>query len=362
MGLLEHLINQPNSVISAINTLSKNDCPTYIYGAGNYAKMLYHELLSVNINVSGFFVDDDLYNENAIDNVPVYRFSEITSHFVSPKNIIVGFVNMGVARKKISSLLPSDHVWELDAFPSKCHEQLTYAYISDHLDDFETVYSMCEDSLSRQTLINYINCKISGCSKYLYDIYQTNQYFPPDIIKLSNSEIFVDCGAYTGDTLIDFLSCSHGEYSKIYCFEPCKENYNLLLCTIRSNCLKNVIPCSLGTWNKCDVLHFSENDSVSEISQNGVTTTIPVDSLDNIIPLNIPVSYIKMDVEGAEIESLSGAKGIIQKHRPKLAICVYHKKDDVWKIPSLIKSLNPDYKIYFRQHSLISLELVCYAI
>lgn len=128
------------------------------------------------------------------------------------------------------------------------------------------------------------------------------------------------------------------------------------------NCLKNMIPCSLGTWNKCDVLHFSENDSVSEISQGGVTPTIPVDALDNIIPLNIPVSYIKMDVEGAEIASLSGAKGIIQKHRPKLSICVYHKKDDIWKIPSLIKSLNPDYKIYSRQHSLIPLEFVCYAI
>jgi len=73
------------------------------------------------------------------------------------------------------------------------------------------------------------------------------------------------------------------------------------------------------------------------------------------------VTFIKMDIEGAEVEAVSGAADIIRSQKPKLAICVYHSKEHIIKIPFLLKKLVPEYKIYLRHHSPSLLDTVCYA-
>jgi hypothetical protein len=73
------------------------------------------------------------------------------------------------------------------------------------------------------------------------------------------------------------------------------------------------------------------------------------------------ITYIKLDIEGAELEALKGMKKIIATCKPKLAICIYHKPTDLWTIPLFIRSLNPSYKLYIRQHDRVH-ETVCYAL
>jgi hypothetical protein len=73
------------------------------------------------------------------------------------------------------------------------------------------------------------------------------------------------------------------------------------------------------------------------------------------------IDYIKMDIEGAESAALHGAMNILKKLKPKLAISVYHKDSDLWELPHLIKSINPDYRLFFSHHSPISWESVIYA-
>ena len=85
-------------------------------------------------------------------------------------------------------------------------------------------------------------------------------------------------------------------------------------------------------------------------------------ALDAYINKNERVTFIKFDIEGAELEALKGAKGIISSYRPKLAICLYHKKEDYWQIPYYVKELVPEYKLYIRHYSNYSSETVLYAI
>lgn len=87
---------------------------------------------------------------------------------------------------------------------------------------------------------------------------------------------------------------------------------------------------------------------------------IYTEKLDNLF-IDTPITFIKMDIEGAEKESILGAKEIIKKYKPKLAICVYHKLEDIYMIPKMIKELVPEYKLYLRHHSLGMWETVCYA-
>ena len=83
--------------------------------------------------------------------------------------------------------------------------------------------------------------------------------------------------------------------------------------------------------------------------------------LDDVLK-NKKVTFVKMDIEGAEPQALRGAENIIRTQKPRLAICIYHDLKHLWEIPFYIKNLVPEYKIYLRHHTNLEYETVCYAI
>jgi hypothetical protein len=104
-----------------------------------------------------------------------------------------------------------------------------------------------------------------------------------------------------------------------------------------------------GTWNEKTILKFSENGTVGSVISSEGAIQIEVDTIDNVLS-GEGATYIKMDIEGAELPSLIGAKETIRNYKPKLAISVYHKHDDLLTIPKYIKSVNSSYKFYLRVH------------
>jgi len=73
-------------------------------------------------------------------------------------------------------------------------------------------------------------------------------------------------------------------------------------------------------------------------------------------------TYIKMDIEGSELDAVTGAAGIIRTSQPVLAICVYHHQDHLWRIPAAVAGLADEYRFYLRPHLLEVWDLVCYAV
>jgi len=116
-----------------------------------------------------------------------------------------------------------------------------------------------------------------------------------------------------------------------------------------------------GAWSSSTILRFSaRGDSSSHIAESG-EIEIPVKALDDMILEERP-TFIKMDIEGAETEALRGSRKIIEKYKPKLAICIYHKPEDLFEIPLLIREMCDEYRILIRQYSNSRFETVCYAI
>ena len=185
------------------------------------------------------------------------------------------------------------------------------------------------------------------------------QYFDCPYIFPNGNDSFVDVGCFDGKTSIDFVNWSKGKYNKIYALEPDNNCYRKCLESLSE--YNNVSVIELGAWNKKETLHFeASSDSMSSISNQGCTT-ICVDRLD-IILKNEQVSFMKMDIEGAEYEALEGAKGIIQSQKPCLAISVYHKPEDIWKLTNFILEINPEYRFCLRNYTFYSNETVLYAI
>lgn len=243
-------------------------------------------------------------------------------------------------------------------------------FIWDHIDEFSWAYDKMKDKKSKMIFLLLLNYKITKDNSYLVELCEYSddeywQYFDKDLVSILSTEIFADIGAYVGDTLQRFIEESNNCYSKYIAIEAEKETYQILLNTIAKNNWKNIDTYNIGVWNKKAYLCYNNentfgNFSVSETvekTQNQLANTLYE------ILGDIPITFMKMDIEGAEYNALLGAEYLIKKYHPIIAICVYHKRDDYYKLLMTIDKFLPgEYSFYFRQYRYTPTETVCYAI
>ncbi len=200
---------------------------------------------------------------------------------------------------------------------------------------------------------------IYDMTPYIYRS-ETGQYFTPDFMTFGE-EVFVDAGCKDLGTSQELLKyCSR--LKRVYAFEPDESNYKDCIRRKEEFNDTEIELFPYGTWSDRRVLHFSATaNGSSHVCENG-ETSIKVMPIDEAVAGKERVTFIKMDVEGSELESLKGARETILKDKPKLAICLYHKPEDVVEIPLYIKELVPEYKLYIRHHSNGPSETVLYAV
>lgn len=236
----------------------------------------------------------------------------------------------------------------------------------EHREDFEWLYNRLGDYRSKKILLNILSywmtnddSKISELSdKYFL------QYFDLDLIKIDKDEVFVDVGAYIGDTLIEYVKAFGADcYKKFYCYEIVPKNIDLIRKNIELFNLKNVIIREKGVSNKNGFMYITQNE-VSSIITLAEAGKLKVETVKLDDDINEKVTFIKMDIEGAEEQALQGCLKTIEKHKPKLALSVYHNHNDLWKLPRIIDKTCNTYKFFLRYYggNLIPTEFILYAI
>lgn len=226
------------------------------------------------------------------------------------------------------------------------------------------INSLLEDEQSRFILTNRISSLVNNDPiALLKNPVDTPQYFSREYLPYTEDEVFFDCGAFTGDSILEFCSFTQLKYKKIAAFEPDPCNAKKLSLLVKDKNLANVLVVKAATGiSNCKLPFVSTpEDMSSHISRNSEEGGISVDviKLDNFISENPTI--IKMDIEGAELDSLKGASEIISSLKPKLAICIYHKAMDFYDITTYLKKLVPEYHFKIRQHEDGIYETVLYA-
>jgi FkbM family methyltransferase len=232
--------------------------------------------------------------------------------------------------------------------PHKLHQQANEVRIA---------FELWHDEGSRQEYLNQIRWRLFGDFDGLADPAGHSVYFPTDLCPLLRDEIFVDCGAFDGDTVKLFLTECGGQFDRIVAFEPDSRNFARLCQEVGNNRAISVCHAATGAIG----------GKVRLVAEGGPGSAIgdgdeEVDCVALDEALKCHPTYLKMDIEGAELDTLLGARRTIADQAPVLAICCYHRQDHLWKIPLLIHSLNPEYRFYLRPHDLEMWDLVCYAI
>ncbi len=227
-------------------------------------------------------------------------------------------------------------------------------YVRANLDDRKSV-------LAFDNLIEY-RCTNNDC--LLKEIYESDkqQYFEPSLFELGVDEVFIDAGAYNGDTSCVFAKIVGSKYKKIYIMEPDKRLINIVREYVRIKGLHDVEIVEKGAYCKSATITFKNifESGSSRIDESG-DEKIETIAIDEMLDGNY-ASFIKMDIEGAETEALKGCRKTIEKYHPKLAISIYHLERDLWEIPYVLMTKYPFYSFYIRHYTDITTETVLYAI
>ncbi|WP_072682130.1 FkbM family methyltransferase [Arcobacter sp. LA11] len=236
-------------------------------------------------------------------------------------------------------------------------------FITDFKEDYKKnkekylkVYNLLDDKKSREVFTKVINFKISFDLDFMQGFTNSHeeQYFDKELIPSIKNIVFVDGGAYIGDTIPNIIK-NFPDFKKIYCIEP--NDLHISIAKKNFHLQENIefINCGLGNKKQesNQVQEFQDNCEHDYQAEN-------IDTIDNLIKEKI--DFIKLDIEGAEQDALLGAKNTIEKYHPFLAICIYHKAEDWYKIPQIVLDINSEYYIYLRHYMEGIYETVMYFI
>ena len=284
--------------------------------------------------------------------LPILNFSKLVADEPKKYVFVPGIGTKIGNEARLVSLLNDKRIIAYK-FLEDVKEFFDYDYVFENKKKFSETYNLLSDELSKKTLLAYLKTRVTENPNDILDFVCNDEYFNDMTARKSWGKWgYIDCGAYNGDTVEQFIKFAKNNYGKIFAIEADSQNASQIKNLIKEKNYKNVEIFNCGVWNKKDTLRFiSYGNSRSYVSEKG-TIEIPMDTIDNLVG-NFPIKLIKMDIEGAELNALKGAVKTLERCRPVLAISVYHRSADLITIPQFIKNIYGDCKFYIRKYDKI---------
>jgi FkbM family methyltransferase len=345
-----------------------------IYGAGAFGRDLAKALrLQPKVTILGF-LDQKGSGETVWDDLCAHNLeSSMAKSWLAEKPVVViGVYNSSACLREIMALLTqfgfSTIMTPMETYPHLSKE-LGWRFWMGTPQDYlaaagpiEQTCALWADEASEQLFLETMLFRLGfDLEKAASPTGASFQYAEPSLPRWQEPIRLVDGGAYTGDTLLRLLENSY-HFATIHAFEPDAENGKGLRITASAFASETQIslwPC--GLWSSTCRLNFSEGGGTSSKLSASGPSLVPVVALDDVL-YGQPVNLIKLDIEGAEPDALRGARRLIEKYRPGLAVCLYHYPHHLWSIPLWVKELNLDYRLYCRAYAHNTFETVLYAI
>lgn len=350
MNILELIIEG-----SLWSYLEKTEKPLYLYGMGDGAEKIIHYLGLYGKKVEGIFASDDFVRGQDFCGYTVCKYSDVVAKYAGADRDFIVLVAFGTLMEDvIENVKGIAQERELYApnVPLFGEGLFDLDFVNANLSEIQKAYDYLADEQSKTNFVNLLNFALSGKIDYLFAA-ESSMKSAYELLDLGTDEVYVDLGAYNGDTVAEFVEVA-GSYREICALEPDKKNYKK--CLKNTEHLVNINCLNKGIWLEDTVLQFaSKAGRNSSLNAKAGFKEVEVTSLDSLQEsvLQSPATYVKMDVEGAEKQALLGGKNMIAAHKPKLLVSAYHRNEDMFYLINLIKDLNPKYKIYLKHHPYI---------
>lgn len=343
-----------------------------VHGGGGLGRRVLQTLRANSVEPLAFSDASPGKWGTAIDGIPVLSPEEAASRHGRDAAFIVAIAARGgdflpIARRfaelSCDKVVPYRSLfWK---FPGQCPSQLAYDLPSRILrakDAIRQVFQTLGDEESRSEFVSQIRWRLWQDYECLNAPCAGEQYFPTDIFNLGSGEVFIDIGAYDGDTLRSFLA-QQPRFKKIIAVEPDPFNFEKLLKIVSGLPESDgEIQCRrLCAGSQKQKLRFTSGaGESSQISSEG-GIEVDCEPLDEILSGEQP-TFIKMDIEGGEPEALLGAKNFLAQGRAIWAVCLYHQAEHLWELPLYMAQSSGNYRFFIRKYVGETWETVCYAV
>ena len=343
------------------NYLATTDKKIVMYGMGNGADKILSVCRRYGVEVCDFFASDGFVRGHFFHGKEVLSYADVKEKY-GAENIIVLLSFASSLPDVLANIYKIADECELYAPDVPvCGDTLFCAEL--YLENFDkttAVRNMLADEASKAVFDAVINYKLSGDVKYLRGSHCDFSEVYCNILKAEGFEVIADLGAYNGDTLREIKPfCPH--LSRAVAFEPDRRSFRKLSDYAQSEQAFEVEPYKLAAWSERRDMSFSDDGNRNSTLVKGANMAvgkaqkivdIEANSLDNVLG-GERVDYIKYDVEGAEKEAILGSLNSIRAHSPALCISLYHKSEDLWELPLMIREIYPDYKLYIRRREYV---------
>ncbi len=329
--------------------LASADLPIVLYGMGNGADKLIARLAERGLEVSDFFASDGFVRGHSFHGKTVLTFDEILAKY---EDFIV-LLSFGSSLPEVLSRFEElsrrcrFFVPELPVVGDQLFTADYYAQVKDRLDDLRTLLA---DDRSKEVLDGMIDYRLSGKIEPLLSTCDERE----EVFRLLRPESYrryLDLGAYNGDTIRELLTYQP-DLEAIYALEPDRRSYRKLIESAERDGFANRLTAEqAGAWDADGRLYVTDEGSRnSHLSEIPTAKSKPVElrSPDSFLA-GADVDLIKYDVEGAEYRALCGSVETIERCRPDLIISLYHRPEDLWKLPLWLNERFPGYRLYLRR-------------
>lgn len=333
--------------------LADSKCPIVMYGMGNGGDKILTVCEKYGVEISDFFASDGFVRGHSFHSKTVISYSAMKEKYEGQNPIVL--LSFASSLPDVMALFKKvGEECELYApdVPVFGETLFTIEFFEENRARFEAIYELLADEESKRIYENVISYKLTGDIKYLWDSESNKDEAYNEILDCQNIKKYADLGAYNGDTIREMLTYNPN-LQKVIALEPDTRNFRKLTEYAQGvmNCEINCI--NAGAWNENTTLLFdaSGNRNAGIVSKGNIVSKIkevPVVSLDSVLN-GEQIDYIKYDVEGSEKEALLGSAQTIKAHAPKLLVSLYHRSEDMFALPELVKELNPEYSLYLRR-------------
>lgn len=334
--------------ISLWNKLEDTEKPIVLYGMGNGADKILDELGRRNISAAGVFASDEFCRGQQFRGFQVVNYAQAKERFAEMVVLVAFGTQLPEVISRVKRIAEEQELYVPDV-PVVGGRVFDSDFLDENIKRFEEAYGMLGDDFSRRTFCDMVDYKISGKPEYLFDCECSVDSVYSEVLSLTEHEAYVDVGAYTGDTVREFIGYAGG-YDYIYAIEPDQKNFAKLL---KNTQAYDRIDCfHLAAHEKQGNLGFSQRAGRNSACCGDCGGQVEANSLDSLLS-GQRITYIKLDVEGQELAVLKGAGQIIRQQKPKLLVSAYHRNEDLFEIPQLLKRLREDYRVYLRHYPYI---------
>jgi FkbM family methyltransferase len=354
--------------------VAQPDMPIVLFGAGNLGRRTLSLLRAHGRAVAAFVDNDSNLWGGVIDDVQVLSPPDASSRFAGDGLAVVtiwraeGGHDFSVTRddlrsrgwRRVESFIPLFWGYGADALPYITIDLPTR--VLEARDEVMAAAALWSDERSLREYVDQIRWRLTADFGALSPA-DPNQYFADGVVRVGPDEVFVDCGAFTGDTLLD-VAHRVGSWRAYHALEPDPASFAALHAVVAT------LPGPLADRVHVHRAAASDRRGTARFNATGLGSAqlsvagayeVNCVAIDDIVTES-PPTFVKMDIEGAESAALAGSYRVIREGRPLLAVAAYHKQADLWELPRQIHDMMADYRMFLRPHAGEGFDAVLYAV